>query len=128
MSEHSDYAGEESASAEAAHDIRHGVASERISGRARIVLVVATLAFLVNFWAWALLAPLAPSLGQSMRLTPFTQALLVALPVMIGSLGRVPVGSLTDRYGARPMFTLFSALTIIPVLTIVTWAVRCRSS
>ena len=99
-------------------EMRTGGVQERIAGRAWTVLVTATLAFMVNFWAWALLAPLAPVLGQSMRLTPFTQALLVALPVLIGSLGRVPVGSLTDRYGARPMFTLVSLLTIIPVLTI----------
>lgn len=91
-------------------------AGELIPGRAWVVLAVATLAFVVNFWAWALLAPLASSLGQRMGLAPFTQALLVALPVVIGSVGRVPVGSLTDRYGARPMFPLFSLLTIIPVL------------
>ncbi|WP_246868628.1 nitrate/nitrite transporter [Saccharopolyspora sp. ASAGF58] len=105
-------------SADSASGVRGEAGSAQVSDTARTVLVVATLAFLVNFWAWALLAPLAPFLGQSMRLTPFTQALLVALPVMIGSLGRVPVGSLTDRYGARPMFTLLSLLTIIPVLTI----------
>lgn len=116
MSDHGDRANPDLP--EAAGDSQPGVAGERIPRRAWIVLVVATLTFMVNFWAWALLAPLAPALGQSMRLTPVTQALLVALPVLIGSLGRVPVGSLTDRYGARSMFTLFSLLTIIPVVMI----------
>lgn len=86
--------------------------------RAWTVLGVATLAFAVNFWAWALLAPLAPSMAQRLNMSAFTQSALVALPVVIGSLGRVPVGALTDRYGARPMFTLFSLLTVVPVLVV----------
>ena len=43
-------------------------------------------------------------------------ALLVAVPVVVGSLGRIPVGALTDRLGARLMFPAISLLTIVPVL------------
>lgn len=82
------------------------------------VLVVSTIGFVVNFWAWNLLAPLAPDVGQRLGLEPVTQALLVALPVIIGSVGRIPVGSLTDRYGARVMFTLLSVATVVPVLLV----------
>ncbi|MER7010928.1 MFS transporter [Saccharopolyspora sp. NPDC000359] len=88
------------------------------TARKWVVLGVCTTAFAVNFWAWALLAPLAPGIGQRLGLAPFTQSVLVALPVIIGSVGRIPVGSLTDRYGARPMFTALSLLTIIPVLLV----------
>jgi NNP family nitrate/nitrite transporter-like MFS transporter len=42
--------------------------------------------------------------------------LLVAVPVVVGSVGRVPVGALTDRFGGRVMFPLVSAITILPVL------------
>ena len=45
-------------------------------------------------------------------------ALLVAVPVLVGSLGRIVVGALTDRYGGRVMFPLISAATIVPVLFI----------
>ena len=45
-------------------------------------------------------------------------ALLVAVPVLVGSLGRIVVGALTDRYGGRVMFPLVSAATIVPVLFI----------
>jgi NNP family nitrate/nitrite transporter-like MFS transporter len=38
--------------------------------------------------------------------------------VLVGSLGRIPVGALTDRYGARTMFPLLSLATIVPVLTL----------
>ena len=46
------------------------------------------------------------------------QSLLVAVPVLVGSLGRIPVGALTDRFGARVMFPIVSLATIVPVLTL----------
>lgn len=80
------------------------------------MLGLATLGFAVNFWAWALLSPLGPLFKDDLRLTAFQQALLVAVPVVVGSLGRIPVGALTDRFGGRVMFPLVSAVTIVPVL------------
>ncbi|MEV5869079.1 MFS transporter [Streptomyces tendae] len=80
------------------------------------MLALATAGFAVNFWAWALLSPLGPRFKESLGLTSFEQSLLVAVPVVVGSLGRIPVGALTDRYGGRVMFPLVSAATIVPVL------------
>lgn len=81
-----------------------------------LMLALAAIGFAINFWAWALLSPLAPGLRESLHLSSFNQAVVVAVPVIVGSLGRIPVGALTDRYGGRIMFPLVSALTIIPVL------------
>ena len=86
-------------------------------------LVVATVGFMVNFWAWALLGPLGPGVKERLGLSFAAQSLLVAVPVLVGSLGRIPVGALTDRFGARVMFPLVSLATIVPVLTL---AVRSR--
>ncbi|WP_242614235.1 nitrate/nitrite transporter [Actinomadura roseirufa] len=80
------------------------------------MLAMATLGFAMNFWAWALLSPLGPQFKDSLHLTSFEQALLVAVPVVVGSLGRIPVGALTDRFGGRVMFPVVSAVTIVPVL------------
>ncbi|MBQ0827097.1 MFS transporter [Streptomyces sp. RG38] len=80
------------------------------------MLALATAGFAVNFWAWALLSPLGPRFKDSLDLTSFEQSLLVAVPVVVGSLGRIPVGALTDRYGGRVMFPAVSAVTIVPVL------------
>ena len=41
---------------------------------------------------------------------------MVAVPVIVGSLGRIVVGALTDRYGGRVMFPLVSGVTIVPML------------
>jgi MFS transporter, NNP family, nitrate/nitrite transporter len=81
-------------------------------------LALATIGFTVNFWAWALLGPLGPGVKERLGLSFAAQSLLVAVPVVVGSLGRIPVGALTDRYGARIMFPLVSLVTIIPVLTL----------
>ncbi|MFD8496416.1 MFS transporter [Amycolatopsis sp. NPDC059657] len=86
------------------------------AGRRMLMLSLATIGFALNFWAWALLSPLGPSFKDSLGLSAFQQALLVAVPVVVGSLGRIPVGALTDRYGGRVMFPAVSALTIVPVL------------
>ena len=45
-------------------------------------------------------------------------ALLVAVPVLVGSLGRVLVGALTDRHGGRLMFPLVTVATLVPVLSL----------
>lgn len=82
-------------------------------------LAVATVGFTLTFWAWDLIAPLGSDFGERLGLSSFSQSLLVAVPVIVGSLGRIPVGALTDRYGAKLMFPLVSALTIVPVLLII---------
>lgn len=82
------------------------------------VLAMATTGFALNFWAWALLSPLGPLFKEQLALTAFEQALIVAVPVVVGALGRIPVGALTDRYGGRVMFPAVSAATIVPVLFI----------
>ena len=80
------------------------------------MLALATCGFAVNFWAWALLSPLGARFRTDLALSSFQQALLVAVPVVVGSVGRIPVGALTDRYGGRLMFPAVSFATIIPVL------------
>lgn len=82
------------------------------------MLALATTGFLVNFWAWALISPLGTAYRDELDLSAFQQAFLVAVPVLVGSIGRIPVGALTDRFGARLMFPMVSALTIPPVLFI----------
>jgi NNP family nitrate/nitrite transporter-like MFS transporter len=83
-----------------------------------VMLTLATVGFAVNFWAWALLSPLGPRYKELLGLSGSQQALIVAVPVIVGALGRIPVGALTDRFGGRLMFPLVSVATIVPVLFI----------
>lgn len=93
----------------------------KLPGRPTGMLALATIGFAINFWAWALLSPLGPlfrTTGTLGKLSESDVALLVAVPVIVGSLGRIPVGALADRFGGRIMFPLISAFTIVPVLFI----------
>ena len=97
------------------------ISSMQTGSRSRqpmVMLALATLGFAVNFWAWALLSPLGPRYKELLGLSGSQQALIVAVPVIVGSLGRIPVGALTDRYGGRVMYPLVSVATIMPVLFI----------
>jgi MFS transporter, NNP family, nitrate/nitrite transporter len=84
-----------------------------------LMLATATVGFAINFWAWALISPLGPLFRDNGTLGTLSEtdvALMVAVPVVVGSLGRIVVGALTDRFGGRVMFPLVSAATIVPVL------------
>jgi MFS transporter, NNP family, nitrate/nitrite transporter len=70
----------------------------------------------VNFWAWSLLSPLAPRYQELYGLSPLAVSVMVAVPVIVGSLGRIPLGALTDRYGGRIVFAALSFAVIAPVL------------
>ncbi|HSE10364.1 MAG TPA: MFS transporter [Nocardioidaceae bacterium] len=86
-----------------------------------LMLAMATIGFAINFWAWALLSPLGPLFreeGTLGELSEFQVSLMVAVPVIVGSLGRIPVGALTDKYGGREMFVIVSLATIVPILFI----------
>ncbi|NUP78181.1 MAG: NarK/NasA family nitrate transporter [Nonomuraea sp.] len=79
-------------------------------------LALATAAFAVTFWAWNLIGPLSGSYSRQLRLSPTQTSLLVAIPVLVGSLGRIPVGMLADRLGGRRMFAIICFVSIVPVL------------
>jgi len=96
---------------------RPAMAGETTAGRRPyLMLGMAALGFALTFWAWALLSPLGAHFKQALGLSSFQQALVVAVPVIVGALGRIPVGALTDRYGGRLMFPAVSFATILPVL------------
>jgi MFS transporter, NNP family, nitrate/nitrite transporter len=79
-------------------------------------LAVATFAFTTTFWAWGLLSPLAPDYRDLLGLAPLQVSLLVAVPVILGSIARIALGALTDRYGGRLVFTVLSLAVVAPLL------------
>src|SRR5690606_12444722 len=88
------------------------------AGGAGANLALATAAFALTFWAWNLVGPLSRTYTEQLGLRPSQTSLLVAFPVLVGSLGRIPVGVLTDRYGGRVMFTAICLISIVPVFLV----------
>lgn len=90
--------------------------NKRSSSGAYFALLIATLALTVNFWAWSLLSPLGSTYAKELSLQPVKLSLLLAVPVIIGSLGRILLGMLTDKYGGKALFTVICFLMVIPVI------------
>ncbi|HEU5010169.1 MAG TPA: MFS transporter [Gaiellaceae bacterium] len=79
-------------------------------------LALATIAFALCFTSWSLIAPFAKTFKADLGLN-YTQALLLtAVPVILGSLLRIPMGVLTDRYGGRRIFAALLALSALPAV------------
>jgi NNP family nitrate/nitrite transporter-like MFS transporter len=67
-------------------------------------LILGTLAFALCFSAWGMLAPMAPKLQDELGLSNTETALMVSIPVVLGSVLRIPLGPITDRFGGRILF------------------------
>ncbi|UJP10133.1 MFS transporter [Microbacterium sp. KUDC0406] len=89
-------------------------------------VILATLASTVGFWAWMAIAPLQKTYATEMGLDEGQISLMLATPVLVGALGRIVVGAMTDRFGGRKMFT-FVLLVSIPAVLLVALAGSIRS-
>jgi NNP family nitrate/nitrite transporter-like MFS transporter len=99
---------------------RRADGAEPIRGNAA-ALTLGTVAFGACFYAWSLLGPLGPDLQDHLDLSEFQLSVMVAVPVLLGSLLRVPFGMLTDRYGGRPVFTAVLGFTLVPLMALALW-------
>jgi NNP family nitrate/nitrite transporter-like MFS transporter len=88
--------------------------AERRSNPAALTLALA--AFTVCFFAWSMFGPLGPTLQDHLHLTDFELAVVVAIPVVLGSVLRIPMGILADRYGGHVVFTGLMAYSVIPLV------------
>ncbi len=88
--------------------------------KAWIALIMATLAFTVSFAAWSLLSPLAPQLQKQYKMDDLSVSIMIAVPVILGSIARIPMGVLTDRFGGRRVMTVLLLFVVIPAVGMVT--------
>ena len=72
----------------------------------------------INSWAWNLVGPLSTTYAAQMRLSSTEASVLVATPILVGSLGRLVTGPLTDRFGGRILFIAVCVASILPVLAV----------
>ncbi|MGZ3663216.1 MAG: MFS transporter [Ktedonobacterales bacterium] len=86
------------------------------SNRKYVALASATIAFAVSFAAWSLLSPLATQLQTEYHISDIQISVLIAIPVILGSLARIPMGVLTDRFGGRRVMTALLLFCVVPCL------------
>jgi len=78
-------------------------------------VALGTFSFAVCFAAWGLVSAFAVRFRERLHLTATETALLVAVPVLLGALARLPMGILADRFGGRLVFTVLMAAVAVPV-------------
>jgi NNP family nitrate/nitrite transporter-like MFS transporter len=83
-------------------------------GKRISVLTMNTLAFTVNFAIWTMFSIIGIRIKGELGLNETEFGLLVATPILTGSLVRLPLGVLTDRYGGRIVFFIQMLLVAIP--------------
>ncbi len=76
-------------------------------------LTLSTIAFAISFAVWGMISPLAKTFQTSLHLSEQQSWMLIAVPVLLGSIMRLPVGMLADRFGGR---TVFGALLMFIAL------------
>ncbi len=89
--------------------------------RAWSVLIVSTLAFTVCFMAWMMFGVIGIPIKKMLDLNATQFGLLMAMPVLSGSLCRVPLGLLTDRFGGRIVLAALMATTV-PAIWLISYA------
>jgi len=82
------------------------------------VLTSSTVAFTICFAVWMMFAVIGIPIKTQLQLNETEFGLLAAMPVLTGSLVRVPLGFLTDKVGGRIVFFVLMLATVIPIYLI----------
>ena len=77
-------------------------------------LGLATVAFAICFAVFGSVSAMMPILKENLNLDPVQVSIALAIPVLLGSVGRIPLGILSDRYGGRVVFALVMAVSAVP--------------
>ena len=85
------------------------------------VLIVSTLAFTVCFMVWMMFGVIGIPIKKTLGLNATEFGLLTAMPVLSGSLVRVPLGIWTDKYGGRIVLAVLMAVTV-PAIYLMSYA------
>lgn len=89
-----------------------------ISGRAVMVLSSSTVAFTICFAVWMMFAVIGIPIKKMLGLNETEFGLLAAMPVLTGSLVRVPLGVATDKFGGRMVMFFLMLSAVIPIYLI----------
>lgn len=85
----------------------------KASGKTQLALQ--TLSLMAGFMAWTIIAPLIPFMSQEFTIPESQKAIILAIPVILGSVLRIPLGYYANLIGARKVFLGSFIFLLIPV-------------
>ncbi|WP_070808168.1 MFS transporter [Halalkalibacter okhensis] len=78
-------------------------------------LVLSTVAMVISFAVWSVFSPIASTLQEQYQLTETQRSFIIVIPILLGSIMRIPMGIIADKYGARKVYTLTMFFSVIPM-------------
>lgn len=81
-------------------------------------LILQTGSLVAGFMIWVIISSLMPFISTEIKLTSTQIAWATAVPVILGSLLRVPIGFWTNRFGARIIFSFSFIILLLPIAII----------
>lgn len=78
------------------------------------VLTMNTIAFACNFAVWTMFSIIGIKIKEELGLNDTQFGILVATPILTGSITRLPLGLLTDRFGGRIVFFIQMLCVAVP--------------
>jgi NNP family nitrate/nitrite transporter-like MFS transporter len=81
----------------------------------KLQLPLQTLSLFFGFMVWVILSSLMPFIKEDIELSSVQLAWVTAIPILFGSILRIPIGYWTNRYGARKIFMISFLLLIAPI-------------
>ena len=78
-------------------------------------LPLQTMSLVAGFMVWVLISSLMPIINEDIQLTAGQMSLVTAIPVILGSILRIPIGFYTNRYGSRTIFIISFFILLVPV-------------
>ena len=82
------------------------------------VVIASTLAFTTCFMIWMMFAVIGIPIKESLQLNETQFGIVIATPVLTGSLIRLPLGMWTDKFGGRLVFFVLMLSTVFPIYLI----------
>lgn len=80
-----------------------------------LALGLSTFAMMASFVIWSVFSPIAGQIQEQFQLSTIQKSLLIAAPVLLGSILRIPMGIYTDRLGGRRVFTVTMLFLAFPL-------------
>lgn len=78
-------------------------------------LTLQTSSLFIGFMVWVLISSLMPYITADIPLTSGQASIVTAIPVILGSFMRIPIGFYADRFGARIIFLISFLILLFPV-------------
>ncbi len=81
----------------------------------KLQLPLQTSNLVVGFMVWVLISSLLPFIREDIAIAPEHVAIVTAIPIVLGSVLRIPLGFYANVFGARTIFFLSFLFLLIPV-------------